>query len=58
MKQERRFELYIEGEIRYYHNTDLKGTMVLTPDAKARSLSRTEVEIVLPANDKNYLLLG
>jgi hypothetical protein len=58
MKQERRFELFIEGEIRYYENTELKGTMVLCPNSKARSLSRTEVEIVLPTNKKNYLLIA
>jgi len=50
--------LYMEGEIRYYDNTELKGTMVLCPKAKARSLSRTEVEIVLPTNKKNYLLIA
>ncbi len=58
MKQERRFELYMEGEIRYFHNTDLKGTMKLTGDARARALSRTEVEIVLPLHNKNYLLVA
>ena len=58
MKQERRFELFMEGEIRYYHNTELKGTMTLTGDARARALNRTEVEIVLPAHNKNYLLVA
>ena len=58
MKQERRFELFMEGEIRYYHNTELKGTMQLTGDARARALNRTEVEIVLPANNKNYMLVA
>lgn len=32
--------------------------MELTPDAKARQSSRTEVEIVLPANNKNYVLVA
>jgi len=32
--------------------------MELTKDALARSLSRTEVEIVLPANGKNYTLVA
>jgi len=32
--------------------------MDLTGDAMARSLSRTEVEIVLPANNKNYVLVA
>ena len=58
MKQERRFELYMDGTIKYFQNTSMKGTMDLTADAKARALSRTEVEIVLPANDKNYVLVA
>ena len=58
MKQERRFELYMEGKIVYYQNTEQKGTMDLTADARAKALSRTEVEIVLPANNKNYILVG
>lgn len=58
MKQERRFELYMDGVIKYFHNSAQKGTMDLTPDAKARSLSRTEVEIVLPSNNKNYVLVA
>jgi len=32
--------------------------MLLTAGAKARALNRTEVEIVLPENDKNYLLVA
>ena len=43
MKQERRFELYMDGTIKYFHNTEQKGTMQLSTDAKAKSLSRTEV---------------
>lgn len=58
MKQERRFELYMEGEIRYFHNTQQKGTMELTADAKAKIISRTEVEIILPSNNKNYQLVA
>ena len=58
MKQERRFELYMDGKIIYFQNTQQKGQMDLTPDACARALSRTEVEIVLPANNKNYLLVA
>ena len=58
MKQERRFELFLEGQIKYFHNTSQKGTMELTPEARARQLNRTEVEIVLPANNKNYLLVA
>lgn len=58
MKQERRFELYMEGEIKYFHNAELKGTMKLTKGAKARMINRTEVEIVLPENDKNYMLVA
>uniref|UniRef100_A0A7S3HVN4 Uncharacterized protein n=1 Tax=Favella ehrenbergii TaxID=182087 RepID=A0A7S3HVN4_9SPIT len=57
IKQERRFELYMEGFIRYFENTKVKGEMKLTPGAKAVHLSRTEVEITLPENKKNYLLV-
>lgn len=57
IKQERRFELFMEGYIRYYENTKLKGEMKLSPDAKAVFLSRTEVEITLPSHKKNYLLV-
>ena len=35
IKQERRFELYMEGYIRYFENTKQKGEMQLTPDARA-----------------------
>lgn len=57
MKQERRFELYMEGYIKYFQNTEQKGEMALTPDARARALNRTEVEITLPSHKKNYLLV-
>lgn len=58
MKQERRFELYMDGTIKYFHNTEQKGTMQLSVDAKAKSLSRTEVQINLPQNDKHYVLVA
>jgi len=45
LKQERRFELYMEGFIRYFENTKQKGEMQLTPDARAVMLSRTDCEI-------------
>lgn len=48
----------MEGEIRYFHNTEQKGTMKLTKNARARALNRTEVEIVLPENNKNYMLVA
>ena len=32
--------------------------MVLTKGARAKALNRTEVEILLPQNNKNYLLLA
>lgn len=58
MKQERRFELYMDGVIKYFAATEQKGTMELTARARCRALNRTEVEIELPENDKNYLLLA
>ena len=57
MKQEREFELYLSGEIKYFNGNDLKGTMDLTSDAQARKISKTEIEINLPANKKNYYLI-
>jgi len=48
----------MEGFIKYYQGTEQKGVMVLTPDARARFLNRTEMEIALPSNKKNYLLVA
>lgn len=48
----------MEGEIRYFHNSEQKGTMKLTKGARARMLNRTELEILLPGNNKNYLLVA
>ena len=45
MKQERRFELYKNGELKYFHNQEQKGVMKLSKGSKARKISRTEVEI-------------
>ena len=36
MKQERRFELYMEGSIKYFHDKSQKGTMELTKNSQAR----------------------
>ena len=47
----------MEGFIRYYENTKEKGEIKLTPDANAHFLSRTDLEITLPSNRKNYLLV-
>lgn len=58
MKQERRFELYMDGVIKYFAGTEQKGTMELTPNSQCRALNRTEIEIQLPENEKNYLLLA
>lgn len=58
MKQERRFELYAEGEIKYYCNTEQKGVMNLTKNSQARLLNRTEAEVILPENSKNYILVA
>ena len=48
----------MSGELKYFSGNDLKGTMDLTSDAQARKISKTEIEINLPANKKNYYLIG
>lgn len=58
IKQERRFELFMEGYIKYYDGDSLKGTMELTPNARCQRQNRTEAEILLPENRKNYHLVA
>ena len=57
MKQERLFELYVDGQIKYFNGTEQKGTMILTHDAGARKISKTDIEINLPQAKKNYNLI-
>ena len=57
MQQERKFELYANGDLKYYHGVDLKGIMVLTKRSKARKTSRNEFEITLPDVGKVYKLI-
>lgn len=57
MKQERRFKLYANGQIKYFKDAELKGTMELTRDARCRKLNKYEIEITLPKRDKNYTLV-
>jgi len=57
MEQERRFELYANGDLKYYKGTEHKGTMVLTKRSKALKTGRTNFEVVLPDVGKCYKLL-
>lgn len=57
MKQERLFELFTDGQIKYFNGTEQKGTMILTPDAQARKISKSDIEISLPQCKKNYELI-
>lgn len=51
------FELFMDGQLKYFHGADQKGTINLTLNSQARKISKTELEISLPENRKNYLLL-
>jgi hypothetical protein len=57
MKQERRFKLYANGQIKYFKDAEMKGCMELTKDARARKLNKYEVEVTLPKKDKTYTLM-
>ena len=57
MKQERLFELFMDGTIKYFNGADQKGTMMLTRNSQARKISKTELEVSLPENRKNYYLM-
>ena len=60
MKQERTFKLFPTGEIKYYKTDGAKeqcGTFNLTVSAKARKISRYEVELSLPEINRVVVLL-
>ena len=57
MKQERTFHLYPSGEIKYFKDKEQKGTIKLTKGSKVFKISRSEIEVVLPQNNKNYVLI-
>lgn len=57
MQQERKFELFANGDLKYFKGSDHKGTMVLTKRSKARKTGRTDFEIVLPDVGKLYKLV-
>ena len=58
MKQERRFELYANGDLKYYHDNKVKGELKIVKGSKARKINRTEVEVAIPGIEKVYVLLG
>jgi len=60
MKQERIFELYASGEIKYFTNDpkrEPKGSFHLTKTSRAKKVSRHEVELNLPDVDRVVILL-
>lgn len=58
MKQERRFKLYANGQLKYFKDSEQKGTMELTKDSSCKKISRYEIEITLPERgNKKYVLL-
>jgi len=57
MQQERKFELYANGEIKYFHGTEQKGMMVLCNKSRARKVSKASFEIMLPDAGKTYILI-
>ena len=58
MKQERRFELFMNGEIKYYKNKDHKGTLILIKGSKARKVGRSEATLRIPGTKKDYVFLS
>ena len=56
VKQERRFELFADGNMKYYKANEWAGTFTLTKVSKARKISRFELEINFGAGQKNLLL--
>lgn len=57
MQQERKFELYANGDLKYFHGIEQKGIMILTKKAKARKVSKNSFEVLLPEAGKTYVLL-
>ena len=57
MKQGRMFHLYPNGKIEYFKGKELANTMQLTPESRARKISRTEMEIQVTAKGRKYVLL-
>ena len=59
MKQERRFELYANGDLKYYNGDQAKGDLKIVVGSKARKINRTEVEVAIPGSKQEvYTLLG
>ena len=58
MKQERRFELYMNGHLKYYKNKDLKGTLTLTKGSKALKVGRSEAILRIEGAKKDYILFS
>ena len=58
MKQERKFTLFANGDLKYYHEDKEKGSLNIVKGSKARKINRTEVEVAIPGAKKVYVLLG
>lgn len=57
MQQERKFDLYANGDLKYFKGIEQKGIMVLTKLSRARKVSKTQFEVVLPDVEKTYQLI-
>ena len=57
MKQERRFELYWDGHLKYFDNKSEKGSLTLTNDSHARKVGRDEVYLSVAGVKKDYVLV-
>ena len=58
VKQQRRFELFMDGTINYYKNLELRGSLFLIPGTKAIKIGRNECTLRIPGARKDYQLLG
>ena len=56
VKQERRFELFADGKMKYYKANEWAGTFQLTKTSKAIKISRFELEVKFGSAEKNLSL--
>ena len=57
MQQERKFELYPNGDLKYFNGIQQKGMMQLTKKSKVRKTGKIDFEIVLPEVGKTYKMI-
>lgn len=55
MKQERRFELYTDGQIKYYQGETQKGLLILTHSSWLKMISKNQAQLHIPGMNKDYI---